>query len=626
MGYLTIFTIFLIAALLAVKWNEDFYDTFPMTVSALILFMYVMAFIKGLPYVDYVIGGLLIGILIGGFWIKGEDAKQRLITAGRMLFSWQSLVLLAACVAITFLVKEKAALWWDDINYWAVDAKALYYNGGFAGKYGNVAPEFGDYPPAIQLFKWFFLHLSPDGFREGLMFGAYHCLNLIYMLPLLKKLPKNNPFLLLTGMLGIFLLPGIVDGIEKEGTCADVTMGIVYGAFLWSAYDDKEHTDLFYYSRLMLYISVLVLTKSVGIEWAFFGMVFCVLFRFYRAKEEGISSKIVWRNTFRLAGICLLVEGSWLIFCLLNRRVAKLTGAAVRTAVSGDFSFLKNSVDKMKIYAEGFALHPMHGEHTWGIDLSSAALLILFFVVVFLYKKCSLLQKWEAKRMVLFITLTAFMAYGIIFLGHITIFSQELQYQDAYVMAKSIARYGAPFTLGLLYLLMGILVQQKWMTGYGIALSVILLTTSLPGAYQTVYGYRNTLQEDMQQRDAMIEDEAGIFLEKIEQTREESEEKDLFRTRTLYLRDNNTIHWVKDTYISFEAAPIPVVYGGIAADMDRQMMEQTIRSSHALYLYADKVEGDTTHLFEGMTTGTFQYETFYKIIEENGVIRLEAIQ
>lgn len=100
MGYLTIFTIFLIAALLAVKWNEDFYDTFPMTVSALILFMYVMAFIKGLPYVDYVIGGLLIGILIGGFRIKGEDAKQRLITAGRMLFSWQSLVLFAGCFII----------------------------------------------------------------------------------------------------------------------------------------------------------------------------------------------------------------------------------------------------------------------------------------------------------------------------------------------------------------------------------------------------------------------------------------------------------------------------------------------------------------------------------------------
>ena len=157
MGYITIFTVFLIAALLAVKWKEDFYDTFPMTVSALILFMYVMAFVKGLPFVDFVVCGLLLGILIGGLCLKGADAKLRLKQAVGIVFSWKGLILFAFCALITYLVKDKAALWWDDINYWAVDAKALYYNGGFAGKYGNVAPEFGDYPPALQLFKWFFL-------------------------------------------------------------------------------------------------------------------------------------------------------------------------------------------------------------------------------------------------------------------------------------------------------------------------------------------------------------------------------------------------------------------------------------------------------------------------------------
>lgn len=626
MGYITIFTIFLIAALLAVKLKEDFYDTFPMTVSALILFMYVMAFVKGLPFVDFVVCGLLLGILIGGLCLKGADAKLRLKQAVGIVFSWKGLILLAVCALITYLVKDKAALWWDDINYWAVDAKALYFNGGFAGKYGNVAPEFGDYPPALQLFKWFFLHLSPDVFREGLLFGAYHCLNLIYMIPLLKKIPKNKPWFLVLGMLGILLVPGIVDGIAKEGTCADVTMGIVYGAFLWAVLDDKGHTDVFYYSRLMLYIAVLVLTKSVGIEWAFFGMIFFLLFRFYRAKENGISAKLLWKHTAKLAAVCLFTEGSWLFFCLLNRRVAKLTGAGVRIAVSGDFSFLRNSFEKMKIYAQGFTMHPMHGEQTWGIDLSSAALLVIFFVLIFIYKRLSLLQKGEAKRMLFFVLFTAFMAYGIIFLGHITIFAQEVQYEDAYVMAKSIARYGAPFTLGLLYLFMAILIETKGIRGYAVCFICVLLTTSIPGAYQTVHGYRMTLQEDIKQREAMVEDEARIFAQKIKQTLEESSRQDLFKIRTLYLRDNNTIHWVKDTYISFEVSPVPVVYGGIAADMDQQTMIQTIQSSHAAYLYADKVEGDVSHLFQGMMDETFAYETFYEIIEENGVIRLMPVQ
>ena len=228
--------------------------------------------------------------------------------------------------------------------------------------------------------------------------------------------------------------------------------------------------------------------------------------------------------------------------------------------------------------------------------------------------------------MVLFVLLTAFMAYGIIFLGHITIFAQEAQYEDAYVMAKSIARYGAPFTLGLLYLFIGILIEQKGKIGYWICLAGVLLTTSLPGAYQTLYGYRDTLQQDLVQRDAMVEEEARIFKDKIEQALETGSQSDLFETRTLYLRDNNTIHWVKDTYISYEVSPVPVVYGGIASDMKQEALLQSIRSSHADYLYADKVEGETVHLFEGMVEAPFEYETFYEIKEENGRIILVPLQ
>lgn len=643
MGFLTIFVIFLIAALLAVKWKEDFYDTFPMTVSGLILVMYVFAFFEGLPYVDFVAGGIFLGILIGGFFLKGEKGKLRMKEAGRILISPKSIFLLLTLTGITFLVKDRAALWWDDINYWAVDAKALYYNGGFAGKYGNVAPEFGDYPPALQLFKWFFMHLSTT-FSEGLMFGAYYCLNLIYLLPLLGRLQNRwcgralskmqnracgkDTLYLLLGLAALFLLPGIVDGIAKEGTCADVTMGIIYGAFLWAAYEEKEHSKVFYFSRLTLYLCVLVLTKSVGIEWAFFGLVFFALISYKRAKEKGIPAKKLHPYLGLMTGAVLLTEGSWLLFCLLNRRVAKLTGAGIRIATSGDFSFLQNSMEKMKIYLEGFMMHPMHGDDTGIIDLSSGAMLIIFLVAVALFFKWGYLSKWEKNRFLFFVGITAFMAYGIIFLGHITIFAGELQYLDPYVMAKSIARYGAPFTIGLLYLFLGILILHKKNNGYLWVYVIILLTTSLPGAYQTLYGYRATVDSDLAGRSEMVEDNAELFLNRLFYLKAEKDDGDIFRTRTLYLRNDKEIHWVKDTYVSFEASPVPVVYGGIATDtMTEADMVQKIKESHADYLYADKVEGDPAHLFTEMLNGeAFQYETFYEIIEENGSIRLQKLE
>ena len=138
--------------------------------------------------------------------------------------------------------------------------------------------------------------------------------------------------------------------------------------------------------------------------------------------------------------------------------------------------------------------------------------------------------------------------------------------------------------------------------------------------------FQNPLQRSIFRKTFQLKIHIRFFKDKIEQALETGSQSDLFETRTLYLRDNNTIHWVKDTYISYEVSPVPVVYGGIASDMKQEALLQSIRSSHADYLYADKVEGETVHLFEGMVEAPFEYETFYEIKEENGRIILVPLQ
>ena len=627
MGIFTIMAVFLIAACVAVKCRESFYDTFPMTVSGMILVLYCLAFFRVLPFIDWIGVGSL-AVMAFCFWREFKNNGNTPKQIAGVVFSAESITLFCFLILITFLVRDKAAVWWDDINYWAVDAKALYFNNGFAGKYGNVAPEFGDYPPAIQLFKWFFLHFSPE-FKEGLMFGAYYCLNIIYAMPLLAKLKTRNPLAVILGLVGIFLLPGIVDGMAVEGTCADVTMGLVYGAFLWAAYDREGHGEKFYFIRMSLYLCILVLTKSVGIEWAFFGIVFFILIYTKHLKESGQKVAGRMKPIVLMCLSVLAVEGSWLLFCLINRRVAKLTGAGVKMALSGDFTLPDNTMIKMGHFLRGFAFYPMHLDRTWGIDMSSLALLILILAVTVVFYKTGILKKWECKRFLVFILLTALAAYGIIFLGHLTIFAGELQYLDDAIMAKSIARYGAPFSVGLIYLLMQTLIQKKKTTvAYAICLAFVLATTSLPGAYETLHGYRQTLEENITGRGEMIEANAQIFLDKAAGIKAETTDKELFEKRVLYLRDDHTIHWIKDTYISYEASPIPVVYGGIATDtMTQEDMVRRIRESHAKYLYADTVEGNPDALFADMLGGeSFEYEMFYEIIDTDGVMRLVKIQ
>lgn len=283
---------------------------------------------------------------------------------------------------------------------------------------------------------------------------------------------------------------------------------------------------------------------------------------------------------------------------------------------------------KMGHFLRGFAFYPMHMDRTLGVDLSSLGLLLLVVVLIFTYYKMGLFVKWEFRTVSLFAVLTAVASYGIIFLGHLTIFAGELQYLDDAIMARSIARYGAPFAVGMIYLLMGSLTARKNMRfAYGACLVAVVFTTSLPGTYHALYGYRQTVKKDYADRELMVEADARLFIEKAARL-QETLDRELFETRTLYLRDDKTIHWIKDTYISYAASPIPVVYGGIATDtMTGEDMEKRIRESHAKYLYSDRVDGNPAALFKDMLTDeTFECETFYEIENDGNNLRLVKLQ
>ena len=615
-----LFTSFLIAYL----FKEDICDTLPIMTGVLILILYILAFFRCLNRIDIIACMFLFILAVLIFLLKRERRKDILSSFVSTMLHPQMIILLVAFILLTLSVKDQVAVWWDDINYWATDVKSLYFLNGFAGKYGNVAPEFGDYPPVVQLFKWWFLHFRPHEFKEGFMFAGYYCLNVIFLLSLLKKLKTKNVICQFVACISLFLIPGIVNGIYFSGTSSDITMGIVYGAVLWAIWDYKCHTSLFYYIRITVYLCVLVLTKSVGFEWVCFAVLFFILF--YRKWKE--NEEIPFQNgnrikIFFMLALPVLTQAGWMLFCLMRRRIAKLTSTGIHMAVDGKYTIPDNAIEKMGYFLKGFSLYPMHADKTWGIDLSALMLIIIFILVIVGAKRKKVLENYEAGRMLLFVGITALASYGIIFIAHITIFAGELQYLDAAVMAISIARYGAPFTLGLLYLLFGLLISRTQVKkAYIICLTFILLTTNFVGVYRTLYGYRNDLENVTTANKDMIDDGAKRFLTVTDG------ESEIWGKRVLYLRDDNTIHWVKDTYVNYEASPIAVVYNGIATDrMTQSDIITKIKESHASYLYVDEVAGDAVPLFEGMmVNGDFEYDTLYRVYWEQDNIVLEKMK
>ncbi len=583
----------LLAARISDKYKKSMSQCLPVVTSLLILAMYLLAFFRGLKLIGAVAALVIIYVIVAT--VKDDDTA--LGTVFRKILGAGTIMFVTSVALVTFATSGQIFTWWDDINFWSSDAKQLFFLSGFPGKYGNVSPEFGDYPPVTSLVKWLFLQIKPGEYSESLQFAGYFFLNGVYLLPLfdrfescIKRAVHGTTKRLTFGVLSfaaVFLFPGVFNGILYYGTPADITMAVIYGALLLTIMDSEEHGDLYYFGSIGLYTSVLLLTKSVGFEWAAFALVFYALF--------GRRSRKIFASVFTAAAFI----SSWLLFCLINRRVAKLTGAGIKMATSGNYVPPENTADKLSYFFEGFWLLPMHADHNITIDLSTGAAVVLIFLLVFVLFKKGILERKEFRKLLVFLAISGALAYGIVFAAHITIFQTEDQYLDAYAMAVSISRYCAPFALGSLYLVMGIMLDRAGTSSAvvkcGAALSVclllIFLTADYSGVYRYLVGYRDSVSENEKYVSDMVGEDGRLIVESVS-------DEEYWGKRVLVLRDGHTYYWVHNTYISKEASPTALVYDGFLTEQDtKDTILQKLKDSHAKYFYVEDNEGISYELF-----------------------------
>ncbi len=572
---LTVIAVFVSAAALSCVFREKIQDTLTVVTSVLILILYILAFSRSMRMI-WIVAAVCIAASIFYIARKGKTKEFMRLLADPVI--WAFILTIAA---VGFMTSGKIFTWWDDINYWSSDAKQLYYLNGFPGKYGNVSPEFGDYPPVTSIFKWFFLQISPSVYRESLQFAGYFALNAVFLLPLHAFYDKLRP---LKGkaapgigkvlfFFALMLLPGVFDSFGSYGTPADVTMALVYGSLLLAVWDRDGHGSFFYYGRIAVYVSILLLTKSVGIEWAVFALVFYLLF----AKRE----KRIWISILTGGGFLM----SWLLFCLVMRRVAKLTGAGIRMVTSG-FSLPDDAMQRLGYYVAGAFLIPMHSHRNITLDPPMVAALVAFFAVtgIMAYKKQ--IDDREKKKLWIFFLAVAVVTFGIIFAAHMSIFRTEDQYLDVYAMSLSVSRYGCPFTLGSAMLLAGIIFDRAGKRDdirlripvFAVTLAVILLTADYTGVYEYLAGYRHDLEHDMAVIDDTIGDDGRLILDAVS-------DREYWGKRVLVLRDGRKEHRVHDVYISKAASPVALVYDDLLIGDDTfQSIRDKIESCHAHYV------------------------------------------
>ena len=640
----------LIACLLALRFEKQLTAVLPSATCILILTLYVLAFFRRLSWIDYFSTAIVAGAVLRVLFLSGEK-KKKLFARLRELFCAPSAI--AALVLLTgavLLTGNKIATWWDDLNFWATDVKALYALDGFAAKYTNAASEFGDYPPGIQLLKWWFVHFKPDSFSEGLMFAGYYFGVFVFLMPLLGRLDEalqndrrrgKQLFWIVVLAVCLAAFPSMTETFYLGGMCADLVMAVIYGVILMSCLEDRavpgadaaaadtaavdaaaSRSRAFSNLRIALYLGVLVLVKSVGFLWAAFALIFVWFWRLHGAADK----KKEIRQLLCITALPAVSGGSWMLFCLLMKRVAKLTGAAVSMASGSLPILLEGTVQKLlHAYAEAFAVWALHRDGCSGIGVSALALFVIFLIgIAGLYRR-KLLTKTERNFLFVYVPLTGIVFYGINLVSHLTIFATETQYLEATGMIASIERYSAPFTVGTMYLLFGIFLERSpklWgkISPYAVLAAAVLLCANWGAVYDGMIGYRQRLDDDLQARSNMITEASEEFLEKM------SKQDVGSGMRVLYLKNaQDAAQWVRNTYISFEASPVSVLFGGIGEDTTSGQVWELVQASHAGYLYADETDEALKELFAPYTE-EFAWKTLYRIKMNDGMLILERAE
>ncbi len=630
---------FICVVCLACCFRVTLVEAAPVFLCALVFVLYLLAMIHHLSWIDWIALALVAAFAV---WIAGRPKEVRAdflqgCVRDMTSASFITAVLLSAAVAL--LASAKVVTWWDDINFWAADLKSLYFLDGFAGKYGNVAPEFGDYPPGAQLIKWWFLHTFSGTFSEGCAFVGYYLMNLAFLFPLLRRMKERNVLLMFLMAAALWLFPSIVEVYGYSGFCADLTMACIYGGFLLAVTDSETPSGLFYYGRLALYLALLVLVKSMGFVWALFGLIFFALYRRCE-RREGRPESAAATGAGRLPGLLvaaapLVSGGSWLLFCLLMRRVARTTATAVKYMTTDEYGISGYAGEFARAFAEAFLRLPLHKERGIAIDLTPLGLYLGICLIVALFWKLRILSDRTGRLVLCFSVVSGALFYAVIFLAHVTIFATETQYLEASGMISSIERYGAPFTLGTLILLAGIWAERgervaaagrlpAFLQKNAVWLSFILfvaLTAGYGAGYDGLIGYRDRTEEDLAQRASMIGEDEAAFLDAVRVLDGGKS------TRVCYLRRGDAPRWVNNSYTAYEASPVSVVFQSVNLDdAPTEWMVGEIRASHAAYLYVEETDADAGAVFDAlMRDGQFSCGVLYAVMDDGANMQLTPV-
>lgn len=507
----TIFTLWI-----AYCFKESIVNVLPISLAILTGLLFIFAMIRHLSWIDYCSAVVSIASMITVLWKvrKGCFDFKRL---KKILTDPSFIAFLIAILLIVFFEKDRIVYSWDELGCWALEVKTLFFTDGFSLPGMHTTIGYAHYMPGQMLLGWWFCHMMPGQFNEGLMRVGYYIFFVAILAPIFsfgtsdKRLVAVLKGVLLTAIL--LILPSSVSIFEYGMLSVEFSQSALVGIMLYMIYARSTVKDKFglYHWLACTYLLAMLKDSSV----IFLGLIYTLAFVLWRATREKYGRPL--KDLVLGGGLSVITIYIWKMYVRLNARGIAYPGTHNSAQLLLRFLQDPSGADEetlgyIRAFKESIIQYPLHIDRVWGLNLSVTGIVCLIVIMLYiLYSRK--IYDWGRKELLLteVFAVGSITIYLLVILGMHMFYFRETQYLDAKTAMYSISRYMEPLFLGILLFFLLTCFLKMRQKDQVIAIFIIILFSDLDLVRDNLIAYGHVQEDVIESRDKLLTERHGFF-------------------------------------------------------------------------------------------------------------------
>ena len=385
------------AVALCMIFEKKIHEVMPPAVFFVTLAVYVLALILPLTVAVWICTGITVVALAAAIAV----GKKRTEFAGfrRMLITQQAGILVIVCVIFCTLMLSHRAFFYDDLSYWGIYTKSIFYIDKLPHLFENCSVSYKDYPPIIQILQYISM-FGLDSFSEHVMFQTNICLIYVLLLPIIRGIDdkRRSTGLKTVSVILYVIFPHILTSQFYYRLGVDLLLALVFGYALIYIFDidsliacreddarTGKYDDVFRMSCIVTALSFLALIKSSGIVLCLFAI---IIFAVRSLPDRRSLTATRGRKRAFIETVVLVIFAfgsylSWQLFLKYSWNKGYLSDRVKSGVTGGGLVFPEYTKEVTINYIKQFFIYPLT-RNDWGV---TAFVLVAFVVLVFILSR-----------------------------------------------------------------------------------------------------------------------------------------------------------------------------------------------------------------------------------------------